>query len=127
MGRNLLVAVKASGAITANGNSNVYNNADCRGVTVIVKNTAASGTNPTLTVKLQESVPGAGWVDVPGATTAAIAGGTPATTQFTVYPGMTVGTNTGVSRPIGRQWRVAWTVGGTTPSITASIDAILHA
>ena len=129
MAQNRTIAVKASGAVgAAGGNSATYTNRDCKGVTVIVKNTAGSGTSPTVTVKLQEYADGAGWVDVTGATTAAIAAGTPATNQFTVYPGMTVGTNTGVSRPLGKTWRLAWAIGGTsTPTATFSVDAQLHA
>jgi Flp pilus assembly protein TadG len=129
MAQNRVIAVKASGAVgAAGGNSSTYTNRDCRGITVFVKNTAGSGSSPTITVKLQENVTGAGWVDVAGATTAAIAAGTPGTTQFTVYPGMTVGSNTGVSRPLGRTWRLAWAIGGTaTPTGTFSVDALLHA
>jgi len=125
--RNTAISVLPSGVISASGNSAGYGNANCRGVTITVKNTAGSGTTPTLTVKLQEYTAGGGWVDVTGATTAAIAGGTPGTTSFTVYPGVTVAANAGVSRPLGRTWRVAWTIGGSaTPTVTASIDAVLH-
>lgn len=128
MALNRTIAVKASGAVgAAGGNSPTYTNRDASGVTVIVKNTAGSGTSPTITCKLQEYLAGAGWVDVPGATTAAIAAGTPGTTQFTVYPGMTVGANTGVSRPLGKSWRIAWAIGGSaTPTGTFSVDAHLH-
>lgn len=129
MGQNRTLVLKASGAVgAAGGNSATFTNRDGRGVTVFVKNTAGSGTNPTVTVKLQENVPGAGWVDVTGATTAAIAGGTPGTTAFTVYPGVTVASNAGVSRPLGKVWRVAWAIGGTsTPTVTFSVDAQVHA
>src|SRR3954470_1577951 len=112
MGQNRTIAVKASGVVGAAGGSSVaFTNRDCRGVTVVVKNTASSGTSPTITVKLQENVTGAGWVDVTGATTAAIAAGTPGTTYFTLYPGVTVTANAGISRPLGKNWRVAWVIG----------------
>jgi hypothetical protein len=127
MGLARTIAVKASGAVGATGNSADYTNRDATGITVVVKNTAGSGTSPTVTVKLQEYYAGAGYVDVAGATTAAIAGGTPGTTQFTVYPGMTVGSNSGVSRPLGKTWRIVWTIGGSaTPTVTFSVDATLH-
>jgi hypothetical protein len=122
------IAVKASGSVgAAGGNSSTYTNRDCKGVTVVVKNTAGSGTSPTITVKLQENYSGAGWVDVTGATTAAIAAGTPGTTSFTVYPGVTVAANAGVSRPLAKTWRLAWAIGGSaTPTGTFSVDANLH-
>lgn len=128
MGQNRTIAVKASGAVgAAGGNSVAFTNRDCRGVTVVVKNTAGSGTSPTITVKLQENVAGAGWIDVTGATTAAIAAVTPATTYFTLYPGVTVASNVGISRPLGKSWRVAWAIGGSaTPTGTFSVDAELH-
>jgi hypothetical protein len=128
MALNRTIAVKASAAVTASAASSTFSNRDSRGITVKVKNTAGSGTSPTVTVKLQEYTVGAGWVDVTGATTAAIAGGSPATTEFTVYPGMTVGSNSGVSRPLGKSFRLYWTIGGSnTPSVTFSVDAELHA
>lgn len=122
------IAVKASGSVgAAGGNSATYNNRDCSGVTVVVKNTAGSGTSPTITVKLQEYADGAGWYDITGATTAAIAAGTPGTTYFTVYPGVTVASNVGISRPLGKTWRLAWAIGGSsTPTGTFSVDAVLH-
>lgn len=122
------IAVKASGAVDTSAASATYTNRDARGVTVVVKNTAGTGTSPTVTVKLQENVPGAGWIDITGATTAAIAAGTPGTTYFTVYPGVTVASNVGISRPLGKTFRLFWTIGGTgTPTATFSVDAILHA
>lgn len=129
MGLNRTLAVKASSAVgAAGGNSATFTNRDCSGITFIVKNTAATGTTPTLTVRLQEFATGAGWVDVPGAVTTALAGGTPATTLVTIYPGMTVTANAGVSRPLGKTWRLAWAIGGTaTPTVTFSVDAELHA
>lgn len=129
MGMTRTIAVKASGSVgAAGGNSATYTNRDAGGVTVVVKNTAGSGTSPTVTVKVQEFVVGAGWVDVPGATTVAIAGGTPATNQFTVYPGSTAAANAYVNRPVGKTWRLAWAIGGSaTPTVTFSVDAQLHA
>ena len=132
MAQNRTIAVRASSAMNlgASGGtsySSTYSNRDCRGISVIVKNTAGGGSSPTLVAKLQEYVAGAGWVDVTGATTASIAGGTPGTATFVVYPGQTVGSNTGVSRPLGKVWRIFYTIGGTsTPTVTFTVDAQLH-
>ena len=85
MPQNKTFAIKASSAVgSAGGNSATFTNRDSRGVTIVVKNTAGSGTSPTVTVKLQENVPGAGWVDVTGATTAAIAAGTPGLLRWSI-------------------------------------------
>jgi hypothetical protein len=134
MGQTRLIAVLPAGTVLnygatgGTGNSASYTNRDCRGVAITVKNTAGAGTSPTLTVKLQEQFSGAGWVDVAGATTAAIAAGTPATTTFVLYPGVTVAANAGVSRPLAKAWRLFYTIGGTaTPTVTCSIDAALLA
>jgi len=127
MGAARLIAVKASGAVSANGNSATFTNRDSRGIAFVVANTAGSGTSPTVTVKLQEYYPAAAaWVDVAGATTTAIAAGTPATTTVVVYPGVTVAANAAVSRPLAKTWRIAWTIGGSaTPTATFSVDAAL--
>jgi len=100
-----------------------------RGLILTADITASTGTSPTLTVKLQEYLPqaaaGAGrWVDVTGATTAAIDAGTPGATSLVVYPGCIAATNTYVNRPIGEHFRYVATVGGTsTPTVTCSIHA----
>ena len=133
MALNRTIAVRASsamnlGASGGTATSSAFTNRDCRGLSFIIKNTAGSGSSPTLTVKLQENLAGAGWTDVAGATTAAIAGGTPGTATVVVYPGMTAGTNTGVSRPVGKTFRLHYTIGGTsTPTVTFSADVQLHA
>lgn len=128
MALNRSIAVKASAAVGTSAASDTFTNRDCRGLSVIVENTAGSGTSPTVTVKLQEYVAGAGWVDVTGATTTAIAGGTPATNTFVVYPGCIASANAYINRPLGKVWRLYWTIGGSdTPTVTFSVDAQLHA
>ena len=124
---NRRIAVRPVAALGAAGdNSASYVNRAHRGVEVTVKHTAASGTNPTLTVKLQRHVPGAGWVDVAGATTTALAGGTPATTTLLVYPGCSASANAVVDHPLPPVWRLNYAVGGTsTPTVTFSVDAEL--
>ena len=128
MGVSRAIAVLPSTTLNlgATGNSATYTNRDCRGLLVAVKNTAGGGTSPTLTVKLQEYFDGAGWVDVAGATTAAIVGTTPGTTTFVVYPGVTAAANAYVNRPLAKSWRLAWTIGGSaTPTVTCSVDAVM--
>ena len=81
MALNRSIAVLAETEVTASSNSSSYTNRDCRGVAVIIKNTAAgAGSSPTLTVKLQGYVTGAGWVDITGATTTALDATSAATT-----------------------------------------------
>lgn len=71
--------------------------------------TAASGTSPTLDVKIQDSVDGGStWNDV----------GTFA--QKTAAGREVVN----VSGPFGPDLRVTWTVGGTSPSFTFAVDWI---
>lgn len=128
MGLNRTITVFASSVISASGNSVDYTNRDAAGVTVVVKNTAGSGTSPTITVKLQGKTLSGVYYDITGATTAAIAGGTPATTYFTVYPGHTVAANAGVSAVLPRTWRVVWTIGGSaSPTVTCEVAALPQA
>lgn len=72
--------------------------------------TAASGTTPSLTVKLQDSLDGGvSWADITGATTASLT---------------TTGNSTiRVTAPIGDMVRAVWTITGTTPSFTFTVDA----
>ena len=118
-------ATLASGA----NNGTKQDSGDARGLVLVVDITAATGTSPTLTVKLQEYLPqgnaGAGrWVDVTGATTAAIDAETAGATSLVVYPGCIAATNATVNRPIGEHFRYVATVGGTgTPTVTCSIHA----
>lgn len=67
--------------------------------------TAASGTAPTLVVKIQDSANNSVFADVAGITT-----GTLTTTGATRV--------TGTTTTLRRFWRVVHTVGGTTPSFT---------
>lgn len=123
--RNRNFSVKASGSVgAAGGNSADFVNRGCKGISVFVKNTASSGTSPTVTVKLQAKSQNGDYYDVPGATTAAIAGGTPATNYFTVYPGIAETSNVSVSDVLPPVYRLAWAIGGSsTPTVTFSVDA----
>lgn len=124
MGLNRTIAVKASGAIGASTNSTDLTNRDCAGVMITLKTTAVSGTNPTLDVKVQELLPGAGYVDITGATFAQVTGA--GTQTLIIHPVLTAAANTIVKRPLGRTWRLVYTIGGTaTPTVTFSVDAQL--
>lgn len=94
-------------AVTATGNGTTvdYGAAVTAAVWALhVHVTAASGTTPTLVVKIQDSADGSDWADVAGVTTGTL------TTATSVR---VTGTNT-----IRRFVRAVHTVGGTTPSFT---------
>ena len=117
-----------AGAKTTTGNGATLTNTGARGVEVMYILSAFTGTSPTITIKLQESVDaGTTWVDIPGATTATITAA--GTFGIKVYPGITVAagtTSTGsvatVSNVPARSWRSVWTMGGTTPSVTVAAN-----
>lgn len=132
MAQNELKPLLKSTTLSSGANNgDKQQNRDGRGVLLEVDITAATGTSPTLTVKLQEFFPsanaGAGrWVDITGATTTALAadGGGAGATKLIVYPGVTVSANAAVSRPVSEYWRYVATVGGSdTPTVTCSISA----
>jgi hypothetical protein len=120
---NTSVSVEASSAKTANGNSAAaIVNHNARGVALLVNVTAATGTTPTLVVRVQVQDPvGSGWVDLPGAATASITG--TGLTLLTIYPGIAAVANSAINQPLPRNYRLAWVVGGTTPSFTFSVGA----
>lgn len=86
-------------------------------VTLFTRVTAASGTSPTLNVKLQESPDGNNWYDVGTASTNL----TGVSTQRFVctYEGSNVGGLTAI------QYRVVATLGGTSPNFTFETIAVL--
>lgn len=102
------VSAEASAARTASGNSaTALTNASGRNAHFFVNVTAATGTTPTLVVRVQIQDPvGLGWIDLPGAATASITG-----------TGLTLLTVTNLPRT----YRLAWVIGGTTPSFTFSV------
>lgn len=102
-------------------NSPEMDNAAWKGVKLFVNTTAVGGAG-TVTVKIQSKDPTSGvWVDVPLATTPAIATNT--NTTLLVYPGVleTVGENE-IAASIGRPWRVVMTIGGN--DVTCSVGGI---
>lgn len=86
-------------------------------VTLFTRVTAASGTTPTLNVKLQESPDGTNWYDVGVASTNL----TGVSTQRFVatYQSSNVGGLSAI------QYRVVATIGGTTPSFTFETIVVL--
>lgn len=123
MAQNKNVTVKAVGAVTATGNSGDLTNREYRGVVLTLDIDAASGTTPTLDVKLQGTDGLGNYVDIAGAAFAQKTGA--GTSTLTVYPGVAETANVSVSDVLPRTYRVVWTVGGTTPSFTFSVGAAL--
>ena len=91
-------------------------------LTLFLNITAASGTTPTLAVKLQcfDQV-SAAWFDVPGASFAVATG--VSTQTLTLFPGAAVVANVSVNQSLSSSYRAAYTIGGTTPSFTFSIGS----
>ena len=109
---------------TVSGNSADFRNNRTSGIIVYLDITAASGTLPTLDVKLQTKDPASGkYIDIAGAAFAVsiIAG----TKVLRMIPGITVVANQDVAASLPYIWRVAYVIGGTTPSFTFSVGASL--
>lgn len=115
-------AVFASAARTATANSTDQVNYSGKGVVCLLDITAASGTSPTLDIKLQykDTVPATDkYIDIPSATFAQkTAAGTD---SLTIYPGIAETANRSVSDVLPRDWRAVATIGGTSPSFTFSL------
>ncbi|MGH6933669.1 MAG: hypothetical protein ACREEE_14695 [Dongiaceae bacterium] len=110
-------AAAARGATTNRGD---LENRTGRGVRLWLNITAASGSTPTLDIKLQWKDPVSGlYFDIPGANfpQKPAAG----TDDLTVYPGIAETATEAVSDVIPRNWRAVATIGGTTPSFTFSL------
>lgn len=119
---NVEVTVLASAARTSTTNSADLVNYNARGVRIFLDITAASGTTPTLDLKVQsKDALSAAYVDDPGSTLAQKTG--VSTDELTIYPGVTTSANRARSAPLPRTWRVVCTIGGTTPSFTFSVGA----
>ena len=116
------LTVFASAARTATANSSDMENRAARGVRLFLAVTAASGTTPTLDVKVQVKDPiNDTYIDLPNAAFAQKTG--TATDELTIYPGITTAANRAVSTALSQKWRVVATIGGTTPSFTFSVAA----
>lgn len=119
--------MKPKAIFSGNRNAAATNNTNfdlpqgAKGGVFILDITAASGTSPTLDVKLQyrDDVSGK-YVDVPGASFAQKTG--TGTSQLSVYPGLTASTNVAVTQVLSKTLRAVQTVGGTTPNFTYSLS-----
>lgn len=107
-----LVASRAAAEYT----SNPYFNPNRLGIRLYVNLTVVNG--GTLTVKVQTFDPASQtWVDIPGATTTALAA--VAVTTLTLYPGLTETANVDVAVPTGVLFRVVATT--ATAAVTFGI------
>lgn len=119
---NATLQVFASAARTSTANSSDFENRTSRGVRLFLDITAASGTTPTLDVKVQSKDTETGkYVDLPGGAFAQKT--TTGTDDLVIYPGVAETANRSVSDVLSRDWRVVATIAGTTPSFTFSIGA----
>lgn len=114
------VQVFASAARTVTANSDAMENRTAAGVHLVLDVTAASGTTPTLDVKIQrfDAVSGK-WVDLPGGAFAQKTA--TGTDDLVIYPGVAETANRSVSDVISQVWRAVATIGGTGPSFTFSL------
>ena len=99
-----------SAAETTSGQSGGFNVSGASEAIVFFNVTAASGTVPTLDVKVQISADGITWHDEGTTFTQVIVAITPAVKKLT---------------NIGAWIRFVWTVAGTTPSFTFTLTTIL--
>jgi hypothetical protein len=100
-------ATLASAARTASGTGTAFNTDAAKSLKAFLTVSAASGTTPTLDVRLETSIDG----------------GTTWRTVGSLAQINTTGTRNGVLGPLGDQCRWAWTIAGTTPSFTFTITA----
>lgn len=100
-------AAVASAARTVSGNGTAFNTDQAESLEGFLTVTAASGTGPTLDVRLETSVDG-------GATWRTVG----SFEQITA-----AGSRNGVFGPLGDLCRWAWTIAGGTPSFTFDISA----
>lgn len=114
----------SSAARTANGDSGPQENSWARGARFTLDISAASGTTPTLDLKIQYfDETSSQWLDLNGASF--VQKSATGTDDLLVYPGIAETANRAVSTVLPGQWRVAWTVGGTGPSFTFSLGVEL--
>ncbi|MEB0287222.1 hypothetical protein QN355_11720 [Cryobacterium sp. 10S3] len=106
---SLQTALVTTGIQTISSFSGTTEVGTFNGVVAYLNVTAASGTTPTLAVKLQDSPDKVTWYDIPGA----------AFTSMT-----TTGTQRISAINIGAYVRAAITITGTTPSFTTNIQMV---
>ena len=118
------ITILASAARTASVTVSLENRTG-RGLAMWVNVTAASGTTPTLNIKLQGVCPVSGVAfDIPGAALAEITDDT-GDQDFVLYPGVAETNNVSVSDVLPRTFNVVSTIAGTDPSFTYSIGGCI--
>lgn len=118
MSINSEFTVFPSAARTTTASSDDQTNRHSRGVRLHLNITAASGTTPTLDIKLQAKI-GDIYIDIAGAVFTQKTG--TGTDELVVYPGVAETANESVSDIIPMTWKALATIGGTTPSFTFSL------
>ena len=112
----------ASSVQTISGTAEGVVNNSHSALLLVIDVTAASGTVPSMIVKIQGYDRAADkWLDVLGAVTAAIIG--VSTTQLYIIPAAAPITNIISQVFLPPRWRAVWTITGTTPSFTMSLGA----
>lgn len=106
----VLPQLHPSGAETATGNSDKVDVGRFLEALVFLNVTAASGTTPTLDIKIQTSDDGSDWYDFNPAS---------AFTQKTATAKDSLKLTN-----VGKYIRAVWTIGGTTPSFTFSLKLV---
>lgn len=109
-----------SSARTATANSSDQENLAAKGIWLALNITAASGTTPTLDIKVQRKCPLSDvYYDVVGGAFAQKI--TTGSDDLIIYPGITAAANRAVNSALASRWRVVATIGGTTPSFTFTV------
>lgn len=120
VGCNHEFTIFESAARTATANSSDQENLGAKGIWLSLNISAASGTSPTLDVKVQRKCPLSDtYYDVVGGAFAQKT--TTGSDDLLIYPGITAAANRAVSSAIASRWRVVATIGGTTPSFTFTV------
>lgn len=119
------ITAEASSAKTVTGNTaSAITNPSATGVMLFLNASVVTGTTPSLTVRVQVQDPvSAAWVDLPGASFAAITAVTAAPLLLAIDLGLVAVANAAVNMALPRTWRLAWVISGTTPSFTFSVGA----
>lgn len=113
-------AVVATTLAATTNSDTVQNEDQRRGIHLVLDITAASGTTPTLDIKLQRKDDKSGkYVDLPSAAFAQKT--TTGTDDLVIYPGIAETSNRSVSDVITSRWRAVATLAGTTPSFTFTL------
>ncbi len=116
------VIVFSSAARTTTTNSSDVSKITGKGVKLYLDITAASGSTPTLDLKVQaKDALSDKYFDIVGASFAQKV--TTGQDDLVVYPGVAETANRSVSDVMTKTWRIVATIGGGTPSFTFSIGA----